>query len=469
MEFNLNPKSSLVHLVTEYESMSQSGDLMYLNEKSYLQLIGYYEQLLIYDKALEVTDQALSQHPHSVDFHVKKASLLLAIKQSDQVMGMLNQLDTSHSLGSDIQIIRVKVLICNKKYSESLNLIEGMKRKKFSNNLEELLLLESSVYENLKEFSKMYDALVECLKLNPNNLEALEKIMLCIEVLRNFDDSELLHQALIDFDPYNFMAWFNLGNTFASTGEYAKAIEAYEFSFLINEEFEEAYLEAIDICAQIKDFNRALKFSFDYIDYFGEDEETLTRIGEYLIHLQRPQEAKKYLSKAVKLDSYNDQANFLMSKALSQIGQWEKSLTWIDKALKVDESYEEYLAHKALVLFSLGDFDRADFYFRKAEEAGPEIMETWLQHAKFLFKVGEPKKALRVLEEAEYHSEGEELAYGKVACLLELGQKSVALECLQALLQDVHDKHPTLFDFNPDLTHMNFISEMINYYKGELI
>ncbi len=469
MEFNPNPKSSLVHLVTEYESMSQNGDMMYLNEKSYLLLIGYYEQLLIYDKALEVTDQALTQHPHSVDLHVRKASLLLAVKQSDQVIGMLNQPDTSFLLGSEIQIIRAKVFICNKKYSEALKLIGQMKRTNSSNSLEELLLIEASVYENLKEFSKMYDVLVECLKINPNNIEALEKIMLCIEILRNFDDSEHLHQALIDFDPYNFMAWFNLGNTFASTGEYAKAIEAYEFSFIINEEFEEAYLEAIDICSQVKDYSRALKFSYDYVDYFGEDEENLTRIGEYLIHLDRPQEAKKYLSRAIKLDPYNDQANFLMSKALSQMGLWEKSLIWIDKALQIDESYEEYLAHKATVLYFLGDFDRADYYFKKAEEAGPEIMFTWFHHAKFLFKIGEVKKALRILEEAEFHSEGEELAYGKVACLLELGQQAEALKALQILLQDAHEKHSVLFVFNPELMHKNFINEMITYYKGELI
>lgn len=468
MEYNPNSKHSLVHLVTEYESMSRNGDSIYLEEKTYIDLVQYYELNYFYEKALEVAELALEQYQYSANLHVRRASLLLAVKRSDQAMTSLEKAEVYAPAGLDIQILRAKVLMTTKNYSEALQLVDKIKNVD-KDRLHEILLLEAVIYENLKDFSKMYDILVDCLKLNPNNEEALEKIMLCIEVLRNFEDSEHLHQLLLDFDPYNYMAWYNLGNTFASTGEYPKAIEAFEFAFIINPDFEDAYLECIDMCMQIRDFNRALKFNLEFLEQFGDDEEVYARLGECYLNTGALKEAKKALKKSLKLDAYNDQVYFLLAKCQLLNEEYPQALKCIDKAMALDSNIEEYFAVKAQILYQIGDYDAADYYFRQAEEIGPEITDTWINHAIFLFRINETERALCVLEEAEFQAEGSEISYGKVACLLKMGFKSRAISELQTILQEDFSKSTFLYKIDPKLSNVNFISEMIDYYKGELI
>ncbi len=468
MEYNPNPKHSLVHLVTEYESMSRNGDSIYLEEKTYIELVQYYELNYFYERALEVAELALEQYQYSANLHVRRASLLLAVKRSDQAMTSLEKAEVYAPAGLDIQILRAKVLMTTKNFSEALQLVNKLKDVE-KERLPEILLLEAIIYENLKDFSKMYDVLVDCLKLNPNNEEALEKIMLCIEVLRNFEDSEHLHQLLLDFDPYNAMAWFNLGNTFASTGEYPKAIEAFEFAFIINPDFEEAYLECIDMCMQVRDFKRAIKFNHEFLDQFGDDEEIHARLGECYLNEGDLKEAKKSLKKSLKLDAYNDQVYYLLAKCHLLSEDYLQALKCIDKAMSFDASIEEYFAVKAQIHFNLGDFDAADYYFRQAEEIGPEITETWINHAIFLFQINETERALSILEEAEFQAEGSEIAYGKIVCLLKMGFKSRAISELQMILQEDFSKSTFMYKMDPKLHDVNFISEMIDYYKGELI
>lgn len=466
MEFNPNSKLNLVHLVTEYETKSRNGDNIYLDEKTFIDLIRYYEQNYFFEKALEVSDLALEQYRYSAELLIKRASLLLTVKQSDLAMNSLDQAETFSPEGIDVHILRAKVLLATKRHTEALDII---RRLKDTNDVlcEELYLTEAMIYESCKDFESMYRVLTDCLKINPNNKVALEMIMSCIEVLRNYDDSETLHQKLLDLDPYIYMAWYNLGNTFSSIGEYCKAIEAYEYSFIINPEFEDAYLECVEMCVQIGDYNKALKFNLEYLEQFGEDEETYARIGICYLHLGILKEAKKNLRKSLKLDPYNEDVQYHLAKTLLENNEYTQALNMINKALSTDSSVEEYLCLKGEILAQLDEVDTADYFFRKAETTGPERTEIWMKHAMFLFKIGEYQKALQTLEQAEENAEGMELEYGKIACLLKLNFKPQAVSCLQNALVEDFCKHKYLYDFDSDLNKVSYIAEMIEYYRGE--
>ena len=84
MEFSSNNKEILFELLSEYEAMSQSGDVALLDERDFAQLIGYFEKERQPEKALEAIDIALEIFSYSVDFYTQKASILLSMDRLDE-------------------------------------------------------------------------------------------------------------------------------------------------------------------------------------------------------------------------------------------------------------------------------------------------------------------------------------------------------------------------------------------------
>lgn len=58
----------------------------------------------------------------------------------------------------------------------------------------------------------------------------------CVELAGKQDESVELHKAILDENPYSYLAWHNLGNAYYDMGYFEKSIEAYEFVVTINEQ-----------------------------------------------------------------------------------------------------------------------------------------------------------------------------------------------------------------------------------------
>ena len=81
MEQRTKRDSALISLVSEFEANFENGNVEYLNEKSFFQLIKYYEDYREYDKALDVAKLALEQYKYRSDFYVSLCRLLLKLNK----------------------------------------------------------------------------------------------------------------------------------------------------------------------------------------------------------------------------------------------------------------------------------------------------------------------------------------------------------------------------------------------------
>src|SRR5690606_22624009 len=136
-------------------------------------------------------------------------------------------------------------------------------------DLVDIALCEAYLYEKQKQYEKMFEALKEALRIDPSNEEALEKIWWSVENCKMYDESIVFHKELLDRDAYSYLAWFNLGQGHSCNGDYEEAIEAMEYSFLINPDFELGYLECAETCIQIGKYEQALRIYRELIDNFG--------------------------------------------------------------------------------------------------------------------------------------------------------------------------------------------------------
>lgn len=469
MKYNSDQDHALISLVNEFETMSQQGNVSFLDEQDFLKLINYYEKEFLFEKAIEVADYALNQYGFSADFHIKKAQLFLATRNSEKAMSILDQAEMFAPAELDIHILRAKIFSSLGQYTQALTLIDLIKEKASESELSEIFLCEAQVYECLKEYDKMFESLRRSLHFDPENEEALERVWVCTELTKKYLESIAFHKEVIDRNPYAYLAWYNLGHAYSCEGEYDLAIDAYEYSFIINEEFELGYRECADLCFQTTKYEKALRFYLDALELFGPDSDLLANIGECHMEMKQYERAKDYFNKASKLDPYNDEVYYYLGLCHAKEDRWLSAINAFFKAIEIEDRREEYFSNLALAFSKVGEFAKAHYYFLKATEIGPEQCDIWKNHITFLLQLGELDKALEVVDEAEYHAVGTELIYCRAACYFAMDDRSEGMETLRlALIEDL-DMANLIFEILPSLKEDIQVHHLISYYLSEVL
>src|SRR5690606_14578048 len=89
-DFNYNHEDfNVKELILQYEGMLANGNVVFLDQDAFQDLIDYYEDQIQYPKALEVIEHALVQYPFSAIFQIRKAQLLLEEDQLDAASAAL--------------------------------------------------------------------------------------------------------------------------------------------------------------------------------------------------------------------------------------------------------------------------------------------------------------------------------------------------------------------------------------------
>jgi len=465
MEHTPNSKNTLIHLISEYEALAQKGDITKLEEKSLLKLIHFFESEYQKDKAMEVVEHALDLYPFSVEFYIKKADILLNSKYSDEAKIVLDKAENFAPGDLHIQLLRCKLYAQAGQFETSFALLNELLEKKSGSEFTFIKLMESHILELFKDYKGSFKVLREILFFAPNCKEALERVWVAAELCKAYDDSIVLHNALIDHDPYNFQAWYNLAQAYSSTGEYDYAIDAFEYAFIINPEFESAYKECADLCFEIGKHQKALKIYMETMEVFGSDLDLLYNIGQCLLSLGNSKSARKYLNKALKLDPYNDEIHYSIGISFAREARWINAINAYKRALDLDDMREEYFAGLGEAFFNLNEFERAEYYYKKAIKYGPEQSFIWLSYANFLMATNKLDRAIKILESAEFYTQAIDLEYCKTACLFLLDKKQEGIKALEEVLQKDYELHALLFHFAPHLQFDKDIQSILNYYK----
>ncbi len=469
MKYHSDQDHALISLVNEFETKSQEGSISFMAELDFQKLINYYEKELLFEKAIEVVDLALSQHHFSSDFRLRKAQLLLATRNSEKAMTALEEAALFAPCEVDIQILRAKILSSMGNHHEALRLLDSVKDGAVTEELAEIFLCESMVFECVKAYDQMFESVKQSLTLDPDSEEALERIWACTEMSKRYKDSVTFHRQLIDRNPYSYFAWYNLGHAYNCLGEYDEAIEAYEFSFIINEEFELGYRESGDLCLQLCRFEKALSYYLEALENFGPDSDLLCNIGECYMQLKQYGKAKDYFSKSTKLDPYNDEVFYYLGQCFAREDRWLSAINAYFKAIEIEDQREEYYSDLAYAFSKVGEFAKAHYYYLKATEIGPEQCEIWKDHIALLIQLGEISKALEVVDEAEANTVGTELMYCRAACLFASGQRNQGMEALRNALNEDLDLSELIFELHPPLRDDLQVHHMISYFLSEIL
>lgn len=454
-------------LLSDYEGMVNSGEISYLAEEDWLALIDYYvtnNELLL---ALQVSDKAIAQHIFSIELHIHHGRMLLANERISEVLDFLEEKSFLSPADPEFTLIKAQAFLQSGDEDTCQELLSQIKRDSDPDLLVEILLTETDLYERAQEFNLMFDSLQNILLHQSCNTEALERIWLCTELSGRYEDSIILHQKLLEKDSYSFQAWYNLGQAFFSEERYEEAAEAFEYAYLINDDFEFAYRDRGEALLLLSKYDEALKCYLDVKERFVPDADLYCKIGQCYAFLDQPELALEHFAVSLQMGNNEGEVHFHMGVCLGLMEKFESALDSLQKAIKTDPEREEFHLAIADIYFQLNKLEQASYHYQKAVDLAPDNHVAWLQYAGFLLLAYGEEAALEIIDEAMFYSDSAEFHYFKVVCLISAGKRQEAIISLMSLMDEYPNKADYMFEVMPELKNDSEVNAIIAGFSGQ--
>ncbi|MBL7817382.1 MAG: tetratricopeptide repeat protein [Saprospiraceae bacterium] len=462
---NSNQKMYIRQLVSRYEAMSQKETVSFQEETVFLQMIDFCHTANKNRLALRIADDAIAQHPFSVNLYLKKAYFLLDRHKIEESLVTVEQAELFAPQHFQIGLLHARLLALKGQHKKALVVLSDIKINATTEEGSNLYLLEAQLYEDLGQYSKMFDALRKSLSLNCSNTEGYEKMIWATEYSQRYAESVKFHNRLLDRDAYNWRAWLNLGFAQEALENYNEAIEAFEYAFAIDERCRAAYMEAGELHMLLGDYQRAQIVYENAIFNTSEDALILQKLGLCYEKQDNPHTAMHFYQRALELNANDSETYFRIGECYMTFGKWHRAIEVFERATVINNRKEDYYVRLADAYWRTEQFGKALSSFRKAALTAPEDINCWLRYAGFLYSVGQEKKALQVLQDAQNYVFDAQIEYCQIACLMSLGRRSEALYRLSEALAEDFDKHTALLNWRPDLAENSDFQNLINDYK----
>lgn len=454
-------------LVAQYEHLSEKGTFPSFGETEFLSILDHYEEENNLENALTIINQAINQHKESGLLHLRKARLLLYVKDVENAFESLDRAEIYGYSDFEINLLRIRAYCFQKEYKVAKELLVNLKIQFFHipEKISEVYNMEAFMFERTEEYDQMFDSLKEAILEHPDNKEALGRVYICVAMSEKYQESVELHKQVLDLDPYSHMAWFNLAHAYYGMGEYKMALDAFDYAIVIKDDYELAYLDYAELCYDLHLWDKALVLYTRLMELISPDEDLLCRLGECYSKIGNYEKAKVYLYRALALSPKEAEIYFHIGNCYAKDGIWESSLHFYKQAVKLSPEQDEYIAALAKNQVALGFPMRAIPLYKKAIKLGKEVPEYWAELTQVFIERKKTGAALQLLEQAFENTYSADLVYLKAACEFIQADKTAAMDTLQEGLLENYKSHHLLFKVCPELIDDRAVKAILRYYK----
>jgi len=463
MDDDLN---SLDDLLRRYEDVKNGESAGIMDEEDFERVIEYYFQNSNEEQALLACEIARTYYPFSTSVLLLKAEILVQSQKYGQAVHALDELEQYDQANLDATLLRSDVLVSQFKYDQAALFLEQRSELFEGRDKIEVLLELTDVYDECEEFDAVFDTLQRVLKIDPRNEEGLQKICFWADFTKRFEDSIAVHTVITEEDPYNALAWFNMGTAYQGLKLYEKAIDSYEFCVAIDEKFEFAYRNMADAYMRLKWYEKAIEVLETHMELAKPEDVIFEAIGYCWEKKKNFQRARFFYRKASQLSPQDDSIFYKIGETYAREKQWEKAVKAYSVALHLDKENASYCMAIGNCLMEMDAENEALVCYLNAVKLKPANKTTWLALIKGLYIAGYYDEALTQLEIArENCGDKADFRYFQAAALFELGKSKEALVQLERALKLAPTKVKMFTALNPEYLRRSSVSELIARYK----
>ncbi len=456
-------------LLFQYEFHAESGVFPGFTESCFIKVHDQYLYSDYRKDALRAIEAGLKYFPKSSTLYAYKAIRLMESRKTNQALENLTEAEFQGHCLVEAAIIRAQIFVKQNKQSQALGVLRSLKEDENLTNDQrvQVVLAEADILEEEGMAAEAFDNISGLLFKQPNNPEALVAVKALVENQRWYKDSIDLHLELTARDSFAWAAWYNLGHAYYGAMEFDKAIEAFEYSYLINKKFAPAYLDRAEVCQHMLMFNKALMCFRDVLEFTEATEPILHQIGDCYFGLDRYDEAKKFYIRAVQLNKHNDELFFKIGKCYEKEYALKTAERFYKKAWQLDELREDYVEALATCYFKMGRHSKVTPLLEKVITMNPTEDHAWVMYAKYLILTGQFEIAKSLFVRAEDHTYSGKLVFCHAALLYILGEEQKAFELFGEALEEAYECVGLFFELVPHVRHDKKVQGALNYYDPE--
>jgi tetratricopeptide (TPR) repeat protein len=453
-------------LLNQYENLKEGRPNSFLDEESFEKIIDHFDDMDELNRAIEAAEAGIQQFPFSSSLLVKKADLLIAARQYQQALYLLEHAEILDSTDIDIYILRTDAYLALDQQDKAVKLLEEAIDQFEGEERLNLLFELADVYDDYEEFDKIFDCLKMILEYDPNNEEALYKICFWTDFTGRNEESIRLHLAVIDEYPYNELAWFNLAAAYQGLKLFEKSIDAYKYALVINEKFDYAYRNMADAYIRLRKYKDAIDALERVIELTRPEDVIYEAIGHCYDKIKNFAQARFYYRKASHLNPEDAKLLFKIAGTYQNEKIWPQAIKYLEMALRISRLQPEFNLAMGEAQMQIGKHKEAIQFFSNVVHSRPRNSAGWEALIKCLYTG-------KNFDEAEKHANAAfEITGGKPvfifytsAIQFAQGRTKEALLTLEKAMEKAPKLLKKMMLLNPSLLQHQQVVDIIARFK----
>lgn len=464
-DFENEEPINVSELIAQYEQSVKNENTSFFDQEAYETIIEYYEESGRFENALEVAEKSLEQHPYSALLLLKKAQVLFELKQLNAALETLEKAAVFDSSEIGIYLLKAEIFTFQSRYKDAITILQVVLETAENEDLVDIYLQMCDVYEDWEKYFEVYDCLIAALNVDSNNEEVLNRFNYCIEITDRYEESIPIHEKIIDNNPYNHYAWYNLACSYRGMDEYLKAINAFEYVLVINDDADYVYQDIAELHYKKKEFKLALEVIKEMCDTFEADDEIFFLQGKCHEALGDMKMARYCYRKAVHDNPSLSDAYFRIGETYKHEGLWEQAYKSFQKANELEKEQYDFCLAMAEAALEIGELEVAIDACETAIDIFINRYDAYFIFAKVMYLNGDVETANKILIKGiETCKTTIELEFALCALtFLENKIKDGEL-MLRNLLSSNFNLNELLFDFSDELKDNLIINNIITEY-----
>jgi len=465
-DFDNDEWGPLDDTLRRYEEVKKGESTSILDEEEFERVIEYYFQNSNEEQAMLACDIAKTYYPFSGSLLLLKAEILTQAQKYGQALKALDEMEQYDGANIDAVLLRSDILLAQFKYDQAALWLEQKSLDYQGRDKTEILLELSDVYDESEEFDAVFDTLKRVIKIDRRNEEALQKICFWAEFTGRLEESVTLHTQLADDDPYNALAWFNLGAAYQGLKLYEQCIDSYEYCVAIDDKFEFAYRNMADAYMRLKWYEKALEVLEKHIEIAKPEDVIFEAMGYCWEKRKDFARARQFYRQASQLSPQDDGIFYKIGETYAREKQWEKAVKSYSVALHLDKENASYCMAIGNCLMELDVKSEALVCYLNAVRLKPGNKTTWVALIRGLYLAGYYEEAITQVAVAREHcGDKGDFYYYNAASLFEMGKAKEGLLQLEKAIKMSPTRVKMFTDLNPEFLLRSAVAEVIGKHK----
>ena len=462
-EDSLNSQEQRItnQLVSKFNKMLKSGNYIYFDSYDIEKIIDYYVEKKNEKKIQYAFNLYEKLYPFSQQLKIKKAQYLLFFDKVSEAHKILKEVQSTKN--EEYLFTLASVYSKLNKHKESIRLFEILLN--LNKDSEEILSILANEYQKIYNYSKSADLLEKLLLNNINDINWHSYIITC-EVSKDLNRSLYFMKNYLKSKPYDYKVWFYLGIIYQKMDNHLEAIESFDFSICIKEDYIPAYINKAESLSEIGYYQKAIDSYKETFQFNEPDAISYFEIGELYEKMDNLEKAKLYYYKCIKKDENFAEAWYILALILDFQELHNEASYHINRAIDINSSNIDYLFAYAQINEKIGLIKEAEIAYKKVLEIDESDSESWLSYSNLLFKNNYTGEAIEVLKKGvKLNPKNAELSYKLSIYLFNSGYEIQALSFFEKALSIDYDLHKYFLHKFPNLKDDKNLLHLLSKYE----